>query len=596
MRIDLTAVKAINPILHGSVVFVGVASILLSPFLGLPHWNVAAAVHVSILGIGAASVAVLFGKGGMLTLGNALFMGVGAYTMGILVGSFSISPIAGAMAGIAAASIASFLLGSIIVRVSGFFFTVGTLALAAAFEGVLRAQPSLTGGATGLVIERTLPLGVFTVHTDLQWYGLCVVVALGVVAVLRYLEFGKTHRLLMLLKADQLSASVLGLDVIRLRRQLFIISGTIGGIAGILLFLWQGVMVPESAGILRSVELVALSVVGGIQSWAGPFIGTFTLEWLSRAGRFLGSIREVVYGVSFLAIVLFAPGGLTNLLQRFRPKFAIQKREGDPYTSESGESPPGERQMAHTDHAGSGRLRIVRVSKQFGGVVALHNVSMEVTGGSVTALVGGNGAGKSTLLNIISGIESPTRGQVYVDDQNLAQLTPAERTHAGLARTFQVPRLVSGLTVLDNIALGADALSTTVFRRTHREEVATRSAAFMALERDNLGHLAGRLAAELGSGERKLVELTRALAWGGSTLLMDEPAVGLEDNELQIVLVRIRELANQGVAVLVIDHNMDFIGEIADRVYVLDQGSIIYDGAVEQALAFWRSGNPHART
>lgn len=574
---------------HG-LILLSVGLLIFSPFWGLPHWDVAGAVQVLILSVGAASVTILLGHGGMLSLGQGLFIGVSAYTMGVLVWNSPLGPAPSALIGIGVAVLASVLLGVIFVRVSGIFFTVGTLALAVAFEGLVRALHTITGGASGLAIERSLPFGPWSIDTDLEWYAVAIVVALCTAAALRHLSTGKTRRLLMLLKADQLMASVLGLRIYRLRLSLFVMAATMAAIAGVLQFLWLGAVIPETGGVLGSVALVAQAVVGGISSWAGPFVGTFVLEWLSRAGRFLGSVRELIFGISFLVIVLFAREGLVGLFRKvadlFTPKWLSDGLGTDPLSVPRPEGFYKKAGSRSSADRGKG-LHVEGVTKFFGGARVLHDVSLTVPYGRVSALIGSNGAGKSTLLNIISGVEPQTGGRIYIDGYDVDRLSPADRARTGLARTFQVPRLVAGLSALDNVALGNDALSSSVYRRSRSEELSTRSQALKALERDGLGHFADRPAGELGSGERKALELTRSLAWGGNILMMDEPGVGLESDELDALLLRIQAIAAAGAAVLIIDHNMDFIGAIADRVYVLDRGEIVYEGDPEECLAFF---------
>ena len=240
------------------------------------------------------------------------------------------------------------------------------------------------------------------------------------------------------------------------------------------------------------------------------------------------------------------------------------------------------------------------VAKSFGGVAAVRDVSLAVPPGAIVALIGSNGAGKSTLVNLISGIDQPDAGAVLLDGRDLTGLRAPERTRLGLARTFQVPRLVDELTVADNLVLGEEAAEPSFLRRSRAREARQRQRALARLAEGTLGELAGRRAGTLGTGERKFVELVRALIADPVVCLLDEPAVGLSLEEIAHLTDWLRALRDSGAAVLVIDHNLDFIHGLADQVYVMDLGRIVKAGTAaelvgnREARASLLSGHPGA--
>jgi ABC-type branched-subunit amino acid transport system ATPase component len=224
------------------------------------------------------------------------------------------------------------------------------------------------------------------------------------------------------------------------------------------------------------------------------------------------------------------------------------------------------------------------VSKSFGGVAAVRDVSLAVPPGTIVALIGSNGAGKSTLVNLISGIDRPDTGAVLLDGRDLTGLRAPERTRMGIARTFQVPRLVDELTIIDNLVLGEEAAEGSFLRRSRAREARHRQRAHARLAEGALSELAGRRAGSLGTGERKFVELVRALTANPVVCLLDEPAVGLSLDEIAHLSDWLRALRDSGAAVLVIDHNLDFIHRLADMVYVMDLGQVIRQGPADELV------------
>ncbi|MBO0687726.1 MAG: sugar ABC transporter ATP-binding protein, partial [Candidatus Dormibacteraeota bacterium] len=219
-------------------------------------------------------------------------------------------------------------------------------------------------------------------------------------------------------------------------------------------------------------------------------------------------------------------------------------------------------------------LEVRGARRSFAGLVAVDGASLSVPAGTIVGLVGANGAGKSTLVNLISGVERLDSGIVELDGEDISRLAPADRTRRGIVRTFQVPRLVDELTVLENVVLGREASEASPFRRRPAVEASELSRARQTLAGLSLEHLADRPARSLGTGERKEVELARAVFSEASVVLLDEPAVGLALDEVERLGQWLRRMREQGMAVLVIDHNLDFVRSLADRIQVMEAGRI----------------------
>jgi ABC-type branched-subunit amino acid transport system ATPase component/ABC-type branched-subunit amino acid transport system permease subunit len=593
-------------------VLAGLVVLVASPGFGIPSWTLSTAVLAGIFGLAALAVNVLVGFGRMVNLGGAAFLGLAAYAAVLGNTRYGIPYTLAALASIAAVALVAWLAGGIFARLPGFYFAVAMLGVSAALDGVLEAFPGVTDGDSGLTTTRTLPLGIVTVSSNLQWYVTIVVISVIAIAGSQRLVRGWRGRVLALVREDPLAASVHGVDVTGVRRVLFTVSAVLAALAGVLLARWQGVIVPQDAGIVQSVQLLGFAIVGGIGSPVGPVLGSGLLTWLSTATSGLGDIELLVYGLIFFVVVAYFPGGVAGAIATARlPKQArrVFARITRPASvspaaqpispaAPSGAAAPASlitpsgpaaptgpaapiRPAAPSAPAGEG-LRVAGVSKSFGGVRAVSDVTLEVPPGAVTALVGGNGAGKSTVLNMITGVERPTGGTVTFDGRQLAAADPVQRARLGIARTFQTARVAPELTVAENVQAGAEAVYNLALRagpgRRPGPDLGARCRA--ALGATGLEHLADRPMSEIGGGQRKLVEVARALAVRPRLLLMDEPGAGLTLGELALLTALIGGLRSSGTAVLIVDHNLDFVAGVADSGYLLDLGRVIYAGDV----------------
>jgi branched-chain amino acid transport system permease protein len=574
-----------------------------SPFFGIPSWTLSTAVLAGIFGMAALAVNLLVGFGRMVNLGGAAFLGLAAY--GAVLGStqFGIPFTLAALATLAAAALVAWLAGGVFAKLPGFYFAVAMLGISSAIQGVLEAFPSVTDGDSGLTTVRTLPLGIFTVSSNLAWYATIVVITVIVVGVVHWLVRSSRGRVLALVREDPLAASVHGVDVLHVRRVLFTVSAVLAALSGVLLARWQGVVVPQDAGLVQSVQLLGFAIVGGLGSLAGPVLGASLLTWLSTATSGLGNIELLVYGLIFFFVVAFLRGGVAGLPDMVRTS-QLARRLGRPGSRARGAdgaallgavagelgSAAGEAAPAAVPVTGPGigrrggggsGLAVVSLSKSFGGVRAVNDVSLEAAPASVTAIIGGNGAGKSTVLNMISGIEPPTSGKVIFDGRELSAGDPVERARLGIGRTFQTARVAPDLTVEENVLAGAEGLyGLGLLGRSGRPGRDLADRCREALRTTGLEHIAHRPMSEIGGGQRKLVEVARALALRPKLLLMDEPGAGLSLEEISVLAGLIRGLRDSGTAVLVIDHNLDFVADVADRGYVLELGQVVYAGDV----------------
>jgi branched-chain amino acid transport system permease protein len=307
-------------------------------------------------------------------------------------------------------------------------------------------------------------------------------------------------------------------------------------------------------------------VIGGAGSLFGPLLGAGAIQWLFAISGRADRYELLVYGVAFFCVVLYAPSGIAGALRAAWHR-AIETLGREMSLTAAGPS-SAEPTFAKDDVRREGIcLRVENVSKNFGGLCAVQDVSFDVSFGQIVALIGPNGAGKSTLFNIISGIELPTDGRVVLQGEDMLGV-PIHRRAAAIGRSFQVPRLVPDLTVVENVVARLDHLP-------NATERATQGIARAQLESFGLAHFADVPARQIGLGHHKLIELVRASAGSPALLLLDEPAVGLTADEVTRLADLLRILKHSGAAILVVEHNIGFVSTIADEVVVMETGRLI---------------------
>jgi ABC-type branched-subunit amino acid transport system ATPase component/ABC-type branched-subunit amino acid transport system permease subunit len=533
---------------------IAAAIVIALPYLGiLPGWTPALATVTAFIALSLIGLNLIFGVTGMLALGQAAFTALPGYAAGILQKQDVPGLLAIPLGVLIAVAIAR-LVAEIFVRLPGIYLAIGTLGFAYVVEGMARAFPSITGGASGLVLVPPVALG-----RD-AWYALAVACLLLGLLAFRLVLRGRFLRTLQLVRHDELSAQVLGINVARVKANVFTIGSAYSAVGGVLLAYYVGVLAPESGGVNASLESLAMVIIGGAGALLGPVVGSAGVQWLFAAAGGAAHYELLVYGLGFFFVVLFAPAGLTGFFRRGAT--APASTEPIPAKSAAGRS--------------GVCLKVEEATKDFGGLRAVDRVSFEVRFGQIVALIGPNGAGKSTLFNLVSGIEPLSSGRVVLEGTDVAR-APIHKRAAAIGRSFQVPRLVPDMTTLDNVAARIDHLPG---RAPHSLALARAQLSAFALEA-----YAGRLGREIGLGFHKLIELARASGGEPALLLLDEPAVGLTSDEVAHLATALKRLRADGAAILVVEHNIDFVSTIADDVLVMDSGRLIARGTPAAVIA-----------
>ncbi|WP_042704762.1 ATP-binding cassette domain-containing protein [Azospirillum sp. B506] len=541
------------PLIAGAFALVVYALAFASPY-GLRVLTVAGVYALATLGF-----KIVFGLGGALSWAQGAFFGVGAYVTGILGSRYGLGFETTFPLSMLVPLLLALPVGLAVLRLESHYFALATLGIAQVLHLLAVNLPELTGGSNGLAGVPAAVLFGWPVPRGLPMAGLVWgLVAVGGLIGWRLAQ-GRIGRSLTMLRDDPLAAATLGLDVGRLRLTAFCISALFGGAAGALAVHTQRVVSPEVLEFPVMVSILTIAIVGGRGRMAGAVLGAVLLLHLPEWFRFLERGYLVVYGVALLATVVLAPDGLTGLLDRIARRLSGGR---PPILAAATEPPP-------LPNPPDG-MTVEGVRKSFGGVLAVDGVSLALRPGTITGLIGPNGSGKSTVINLLSGLERSDAGRVRLGGQEVTGARADRLARAGLARSFQAAALPAGAGVLEAVAAARLAID---------PDAATAQAhARWALDRLGVGALAGQGCDGLPAALRRRVELARSLVRRPAVLLLDEPAAGLTDGEKAELATLLRALAGEGMAILLVEHDMEFLLPLAGTVLCLDRGRVIYDG------------------
>jgi branched-chain amino acid transport system permease protein len=550
-----------------------------------------AGTYAAIYAIAAIGLSLLMGNVNQISIGQAGFFGIGAYAVAYGTTSWPLPealawPLA-AVLGVAAAALAGLAVGFIALRFRGHYLAVATLAFGLICVGVFH-ESGILGGAIGIQDVPYPQFGALTISGyQAYWFAwaFAALVAFSSINLLR----GRTGRAFETIRNDELAAEVLGIPTRRYKILAFTYAGALAGLAGAIYASFLGIVVPDAVAVPLSITLLLMVVLGGSGSVSGALIGAAVLGVIDISGHQFENSREVAYGVLVIVVVIAAPGGIFGVLRsrlRGRPQLPLDKlgvTQGAPRAAVAIETPAAPPLPPPASDASPLALR--GVTKRFGGLVAVNDVGFALERGTLTSLIGPNGAGKTTLFNAISGVGALSAGSISIAGTDVTGWQPHRVAALGVGRTFQNARLFGEMTVVENViagsfrleasSFGADLLQLPAARRSSR---AATQRAHATLARLGLEHLAGTLARDLAFGDRRRVELARALAADPWMLLVDEPAAGLNASERATLQRDLVALRDGGVTLLLIEHDMRLVMSISERVMVLKFGTLIADG------------------
>jgi ABC-type branched-subunit amino acid transport system ATPase component/ABC-type branched-subunit amino acid transport system permease subunit len=545
-------------------------------------------ILVFIYSIVAIGLNIVAGYAGQLSLGHAAFMAVGAYISAGVSKALESVPLAaatgmhvwlGMMLGTAAAGLAGAVLAFPAMRLKGPYLAMVTIAFGWMVWRILLEWVSVTGGDLGIAAIPRPRFGSLTFDITGFYYLALAAVAIACILQRNLVEsdVGRKYRAL---RHSEIAAAAVGIAVYREKVSVFVLSALFAGFGGALFAHLQNFINPDNFQFFTSLFFLLAVLFGGAGTLVGPVVGAAFLTILPEVLQQAEHFRLIIYGLIILATLFLLPRGLAGLLPTFRSKPAPAQWSGEPRTQA----------IAVHELAGRGAprravLAVEGAEKSFGGIRALANASIAVTAGSVHAVIGPNGAGKTTLINIMSGLYRPGGGTISLDGRNVVLESLHDAALRGIARTFQTVRLFGDMTVREHVMVGCephaeggllDALLRTP--RARREERRRARFADELIAFVGLAPLADVPADTLAYGHRRLLEIARALATRPRLLLLDEPAAGLVASEIEAMARLIEDLRQARMAILLVEHHLDLVMQVADVVTVLDRGEVISRG------------------
>lgn len=520
----------------------------------------------ALLGIGYVFA---FGHAGLLSLAQGAFFGLGAYVTGVLASRWGAGPAVTFPLAILAPVLLAAIVALPVLRLASHYFALATLAIAQLLLLVALHWTEVTGGANGLAGLPRLAIGEWRIGRGLPLVVATWTVA-GIGALLAWrIAAGPLRLAWHVAREDEIAAASVGLDVGRLRLVAFLLAAGYAGAAGALQVQGLGVVSPEVLQFGAMVTCLTLVVVGGKLRIAGAVLGAILVVHLPEWFRILDRHYLVAYGAALLLMIIAAPDGIVGRLEALRAWLLPEPPAPLPAPRPL---PPAPRPADGAVLAAEG------ITKRFGGVLALEDVSFQVAAGEILGLIGANGSGKTTLLNVISGIDRPDSGRLVLVGSEATPIAPHHRARAGIGRGFQTPRLVAGLNLLDNVAAARIGMGAA-------DLASARGEALTLLQRLQLDDAASLFPAALPPGLLRRAEIARALALQPRLLLLDEPAAGLAAAEQADLAQQLRAVAADGVALIVVEHNLPFLTGLADRLICLDAGRVIAEGPPEAVRA-----------
>jgi branched-chain amino acid transport system permease protein len=596
--------------------------------------------------IQATSWNILSGYSGYFSFGQAAYVGVGAYSTAVLYGRHGVSFYLTVLVAAVLCAVLALAIGGLAFRLRslrGEIFALLTLAVPFILAALARINNAIDGGQGIIVPVPGYPAGIGPFQDFL--YLVSLLVAGAAVAVAFAMRHSRVGWALAAVHDAEDVAEGLGVATFRYKLWALVASAVIGGVGGSVFALQIGFVAVDSVFHLTvPLFVIVMSVLGGRTHWFGPVVGVVLVvlvqDRLTASG--LGEWQLIVLGAILVGLVVVAPDGLyarlrahpleslavaaattavvwlvpaaepldavlVGLLVATAVAMVRGRRPARPAGSRSQPTPPtaptepapptepaaparaapatvkAEAPVDAEPAADSTTPRIVveceHVARYFGGVRALEDVSLTIRAGEIVGLVGPNGSGKTTLVSVLAGSLRPTRGTIRVDGRDVVGLPPHRIAHAGIARTYQIPRPFTSMTVRDNVAMAV------MFGRSAARLSAARSEALRPLELVGLGHLADAYPAALNLHQRQLLEIARALAADPKVLLLDEALAGLNPVEIDNAVAVIRRVHESGVSIVVVEHLLRVVNQLAHRLIVLDRGACLADGDPRTVLA-----------
>ncbi|OYT89825.1 MAG: metal-dependent hydrolase [Burkholderiales bacterium PBB6] len=563
------------------------AAMLLVPALPVPEFWITQLNYIGLYALVALGLVVLTGVAGLTSFGQAAFVGVGAYTTAWLTTAMQVSPWLALLVGVALAVLVALVLGVLTLRMSGHYLPLATICWGLALNYTM-ANMEFLGKYDGILGVPALSIGDMSLASGRSMYVLIWVTALGAAIAVMHLLDSRPGRAIRALKNGTTMAEAMGISTFRYKMVAFVLAAVLAALSGWLFAHFQRTVNPSPFSLAKGIEFLFMAVVGGVGHVWGAFTGAAVVKLLEDQLQVIlpaligssGNFETIVFGLVLIGVLKYVPDGLWTFVKRLLP---AQQRERDWV----GAAPLPSRSKPV---AGEVLLDVNKVRKQFGGLVAVNDISFTIRAGDIMGLIGPNGAGKSTTFNLVSGVLGLTSGQVNFRGRNVAGLSSRQIARAGMSRTFQHVKMIPEMTVLENVALGGYLRTSSgalkaMLRLDREEERRLFAEAEAQLQRIGMADKLHELAGNLALGPQRLMEIARALCTDPSLLLLDEPAAGLRLKEKQALADVLRQLKAEGLSILLVEHDMDFVMGLVDHITVMEFGTKLISGTPAQVQA-----------
>lgn len=561
-----------------------VACMLLYAVAPVPEFWITQLNYIAMYSLVILGLVLLTGIGGLTSFGQAAFVGIGAYTTAYLSVTMGWSPWLTVFAGLFITAVSALVLGWITLRMSGHYLPLATIAWGLSLYYLMGNVDGL-GKYDGIL--GVPPIMLF--GWDISQGRLFFVLAWGMVLfgafALQNLLDSRTGRAIRAMRSSTLMAEAMGVDTLRHKIGIFLIAALFASISGWLFAHFQRTVNPSPFSLKFGIEYLFMAVLGGAGYVWGAISGALMTKLLEDELQVMlpkllgtsGSYEVIVFGIVLVLVLKYLPDGMWSLVARYLPK---PRR----VNNWQGAKPLAERTKPSV---GDTVLQVNAIRKQFGGLTAVNDISFSIKAGQIVGLIGPNGAGKSTTFNLITGVLGLTSGDVSFCGQPIGGLPSREIARRGVSRTFQHVKMIPELSVLENVALGAqlrghkDAVSS-MLRLDRAEEQSLLREAARQLERIGMGHAMHEQAGNLAMGPQRLLEIARALCSDPALLLLDEPAAGLRHKEKQALIAVLRQLRSEGMSILLVEHDMDLVMDVTDHIVVMEFGTKLMDGTPQE--------------
>jgi branched-chain amino acid transport system permease protein len=575
-----------------------------------PVYYVQFASKALLMGLAAIALNLVVGHGGLVSLCHAAFFGLAGYVLALAAPRYEAAALWWTLPlAVAAAASLALVIGALALRTRGVAFIMVTLAFGEMLFYLVH-DGEFAGGSDGAFIDAkpSVKLGDF-VLLDLEnattFYGVALAAVAAALAFLAMLVRAPFGRALMAARDNERRARALGFAVFRLRLTAFVISAALAGVAGYFAAAQFGFVAPQMLGWHLSATVLVMVLIGGTGSVAGPLVGALALLGLEEVLKGALESWKLVEGVIVIALVLLLPGGVRDLLTMVFTKAddPITPRSPPVIASAAKQSSPNvprartgllrrfaprndEKAYDSRDDEETLALRAENLHRRFGGVAAVSDVALDLRAGEIHAVIGPNGAGKSTLVNLLSGELALDAGRIRLGGADATRLPPERRARLGLGRSYQKTTIFPRFTARENVRLAAQAHAASPLRMVGRADAdgAVMRATEDALRRVGLLDRADEVATALSHGEQRQLEIAMVLATRPRVILLDEPLAGMGTAEARRMVALIATL-KAGCAVMVIEHDMDAVFALADRLTVMAGGRVIASGAPEAVRA-----------